>query len=184
MDKTQICIDSYALTKNLKVTEKETGIPWQTVYWHLKKAGVSVVGDKSRYGSDSDRLAALAEDEFIKLVPFSVNNNLIRFQSHIDFSVGKVGVDVKASRLHKSNKASDKTRWSFSVKKQELSADFMVLFGYEDDQYTLFLIPNEMVRHYQTISISPHKKGKWHDYEISKDGLTEFFMQVMETEAA
>ena len=51
------CIESYSRLKNLKLVGLEVGIPWQTVYVYLKQAGISVTGDKSRYGSATDRVA-------------------------------------------------------------------------------------------------------------------------------
>ena len=39
-----VSIESYSRLKNLKLVELETGIKWQTVYTHLKKAGVAVTG--------------------------------------------------------------------------------------------------------------------------------------------
>ena len=73
MDKRDACIESYSRLKNLKLVGLELGIPWQTVYVHLRAAGVPVTGDKKRYGSDTDRLAAKAEALFAELVPAAGN---------------------------------------------------------------------------------------------------------------
>jgi hypothetical protein len=48
---------------------------WQTLYYHLQKAGHPVTGDKERYGSVTDKLAKHAEDLFTRLVPAAVDNN-------------------------------------------------------------------------------------------------------------
>ena len=53
------CIESYSRLKNLKLVGLEVGIPWQTVYVYLKQAGIAVTGDKSRYGSVTDRATEL-----------------------------------------------------------------------------------------------------------------------------
>lgn len=49
--------DAYEKHKNLKLAAEELGIKWQYLYVILRKEGVAVCGDKSRYGSDKDRLA-------------------------------------------------------------------------------------------------------------------------------
>ena len=50
-------IEAYGRHKNLKIAAAEVGIPWQKLYLILRNAGVPVVGDKLRYGSDRDKLA-------------------------------------------------------------------------------------------------------------------------------
>lgn len=116
MNKTEMCVAAYEKHKHLKLAGEEIGVPWQTVYVHLRLAGVPVVGDKSRYGSDSDRLAALSETEFAKLVPAARNQNDAIFQPKLDFFVHGYGVDVKASR-HKRQSSKAKTlRWAFSLR--------------------------------------------------------------------
>ena len=155
MDKRQACIESYSRLKNLKLVGLELGIPWQTVYVHLRAAGVPVTGDKSRYGSDTDRLAAKAEAIFSTLVPSALNQNEHQFQAKVDFMVGAYSVDVKCSRLLRG-------RWSFSLKKQELIADFFVCFAFNDDgTYRVLAIPGEVCRYLQTISLSAMTKTKW-----------------------
>ena len=100
----QAIVESYSRLKNLKLVGKEVGMPFQSVYLVLRKAGVSVTGDKSRYGSETDRLAAGAEREFMSLVPDAKNMNEVQFQSKIDFDVHGVTVDVKSSRLHQGTR--------------------------------------------------------------------------------
>ena len=51
----------YEKHKNLKLAANELGVKWQTLYVQLRNRGVPITGDKSRYGSDKDRLAARAE---------------------------------------------------------------------------------------------------------------------------
>jgi len=165
----------YEKHQNLKLAADELGVKWQTLYVQLKKQGVPITGDKSRYGSDKDRLAAMAELEFKRLVPFAINQNEVKFQSKLDFIVGNHGVDIKASKLNQGSKNFAALRWSFSVKKQEFCADFVVCFAMLEAGYRIFLIPGEMVRHYQTISISEKGKSKWLQFEISSSDLYEFF---------
>lgn len=174
-EKSELCVESYSRLKNLKLVEQETLIPWQTVYWHLKKANIAVNGDKSLYGSVKDRFAHVGEEFFSKLVPNAINQNLTSFQPKIDFMVGKYGVDIKSAKL--CNKYN---RWSFSLKKQKKEADFFVLFGFDSNGKELqvcFLIPNEMLRDsLQTLSI-PFKfeVSKWRDFLINEKDLKEFF---------
>lgn len=172
------CVESYRQHKHLKTVGKELGIPWQTVYVHLRKVGEPVTGDKSRYGSDKDRLAARAENLFQSLVPTSKNMNREEFQSKVDFitELG-YGVDVKSSRHSKKNQ-----RWAYSIKKQEAIADFFVCFGYESNGTTLnhaLLIPGEICRNYQSMSVGSLTKGKWWDYQIDPSEIGDFFEKLV-----
>ena len=143
----QKCIESYARLKNLKLVGEEVGIRWQSVYVHLKKAGVKVTGDKARYGSVTDRLASAAERRFSESVPFAKDCNQEQYQAAIDFDVLGWSIDVKASRL-RSHK-SDAPRWSFCVNKQKDAADFFVFYSYESEGDVnvrhVFLMPREIV---------------------------------------
>lgn len=179
MEKDAAIIDAYARLKNLKRASEELGIPWQTVYVRLRENGVAVVGDKARYGSDKDRFAAKAEAEFQKLVPHATNENKLKFQAKTDFSVGGHTVDVKASTLHRQTRDKPARRWAFGVKKQEFCADFVVMFAFLDDgTYRLLLVPGEMIRHYQSLSIGERWTGKWSEFEISPSDLSSFFAQI------
>ena len=174
------CAESYQRLKNLKLVGDELGMQWQSVYVHLRKAGIPVTGDKSRYGSDKDRLAARAEQEFQRLVPAAESQNVKQYQSKIDFKVGPLGVDVKSSNANPGLANGKYLRWSFSMKKQEMRADFIVCFGYhDDDTYELFLLPGEMIRKYATISIQVVGKSKWRDCQILPDDLLPFFYALM-----
>lgn len=103
MNVQQQCIQAYRKHQNLKIAAEQVGIPWQTVYVHLRKAGEPVTGDKCRYGSETDRLAARAEREFTRRVPFAEDQNKVKFQSKVDFLVGGYSVDVKAARLRQTS---------------------------------------------------------------------------------
>lgn len=178
MEKRQACVEAYSRHRNLKLAGEELGIPWQTVYVHLRAAGVAVTGDKTRYGSDTDRLAAKAESLFSELVPEAEDQNTKQFQAKVDFLVGQYKVDVKASRLRHG-------RWAFSLKKQERIADFFVCFAFnDDDTYALLVIPGEVCRHMQTISLSQTTSTKWWDYRMEPSHLREFFRQCRAADQA
>lgn len=178
MDIKQQCKESYERLENLKLVGDEVGIPWQTVYVHLKSLGVPVKGNKSRYGSEADRFAAKAEKHFAELIPHAVDMNKKEFQAKYDFKVSGMKVDVKSSRLHKQSKHSEALRWSFSTKVQECFADFIVGIAYKDGEPAhYFLFPCDVVRFLQSISVS-QRGGKWWDFEINKDELLTFFKQV------
>ena len=184
-EKVSACIESYARLKNLKLVAAEIRVSWSTVYLWLREAGVAVSGDKARYGSDKDRLAASAEAEFQRLVPFAENQNDGKFQSKVDFKVHSLSVDVKAAHLVQGMKRSPNSwRWAFSVKKQELSADFIACFAYTDSAYRLLLIPGELVRNYQTIALSQNVASKWWDYEVQPNDLSSFFNSLKASKAA
>lgn len=173
-----LCIESYSRLKHLKLVGEEVGIPWQTVYVHLKKAGVKVTGDKARYGSATDRFAVKAEQEFKRLIPFAIDNNEAEFQSTIDFCVNGQSVDVKASRLKSDGRLY---RWSFCINKQRDIADFFVLYAYDnggENIINVFMIPGEIARAKTTISITSTLKSKWADYIISQPDMLEFFKEI------
>lgn len=180
MDVRQKCIEAYERHKHLGLAAQEVGIPWQTVYVHLRNADVSVTGDKARYGSDSDRLATRGEEYFKSFVPFAEDQNKKQFQPKFDFLVNGHKVDVKSSSQRKSNKAAKTLRWAFYSKKQESTADFFVLIGFtKDDPTHVWLIPGEISRKYTTISISQSASGgKWWDYAINPNHLADFFKAI------
>lgn len=120
----------------------------------------------------------MAEIEFMRIVPFAINNNQIKFQAKVDFDVGVFKVDVKASKLNQGSRNYPAKRWAFSIKKQEFCADFIVCFGIVDEGYTIFLIPGECVRKYQTVSIAPLGKSKWLDFKITPSELLDFFREL------
>lgn len=177
-DTVKQCVELYEKHKHLKIVGDIVGIPWQTVYVHLKKEGVAVTGDKSMYGGYTDRFAAKSEKDFLELVPFAEDMNRKKFQSKYDFDVLGFKVDLKASTLKASSKACKVKRYSFSVKKQEVDADFFVCFGYEGGKIQkAYLIPGELVRHMSSISIS-EQGGKWSSYEIDLKEIPNFFKQM------
>lgn len=172
-------INCYRKHKNLRLASSELNIPLPTLYWRLKKAGETITGDKSRYGSDKDKLASLAEDIFQKIVPYAENQNEKKFQNKFDFLVKDLKVEIKASSLKKGSCKSDLKRWAFSLKKQEYLADFFICFGFDDAmkvQLILF-VPFEIARYYSTITLSENG-GKWDQYSISEKELKEFFDNI------
>lgn len=173
----QKMIDAYDKHKHLKIAANELGIKWQLYYIKLKKLGVQVVGDKSKYGSDSDKLACKGEALFKSLVPFAKDQNETQFQAKVDFMVGGYSVDVKTSTVKQVGK-NGTGRFAFSLKKQELIADFFVCFGMTKYKTHCFLIPNEIASKYQTMSISTSGSSKWWDYEIDTDDLNGFFREL------
>jgi hypothetical protein len=184
MNITEKCIESYSRHKNLKLTGIDIGIPWQTVYTHLKKAGVAVTGDKGRYGSATDRIAILGEGFFKKAVPDAIDNNESEYQSTIDFTVNGYSVDVKTSRLHdkrpNSKGGKDPERWSFCINKQKDKADFFVLYALskENKPQHVFLVPNETATSRSIISIPMTLSSKWADFMIEESDLHPFFMNL------
>lgn len=166
------CIDAYRRLKNLKLAGAELGIPWQTVYVHLRAANEPVTGDKARYGSDTDRLAARAEAYFQSLVPDAEDMNRHRFQAKFDYSVFGHKVDVKSARFLRGG-------WAFSLKKQSRGADFFVCIGFDSDGVEILqhaVIPGELIRHYATIRLK--EDGKWWPYRLSQSDLVEFMRDL------
>jgi len=175
-------ISSYQKHKNLKISAAELGMSFQTLYYHLRKAGVSVTGDKERYGTDKDKFAAKCEKIFSSLVPDALDKNLEEFQSKIDFTVYGIRIDVKGATIQKPSKSPGGHRWMFSIKKQLITADFFVLFGFElsgdQDAKEVFLIPAELIASKQSISISCYGKSKWHAYSVNPEQLASMFREM------
>lgn len=177
------CIESYSRLKNLKLVGLEVSIPWQTVYVYLKQAGISVTGDKSRYGSATDRVAVIGEQRFRQAVPFATDNNGLKFQASIDFNINNSTIDVKTSKLqHKNNSKKSSERWAYCINKQKDIADMFVFYALNDEMETehVFLMPNELVTNNSTISIPKSGKSKWFDYKVNEHELADFFRQIVD----
>ncbi|AKJ41769.1 hypothetical protein [Pragia fontium] len=185
MSKTEVCIESYSRHRNLKLVESEIGIPWQTVYWHLKRADIKVTGDKARYGSASDRIAIIGEQRFHQAVPIAINNNNQEYQSTIDFSVGAISIDIKTARIKRNHSGKNNKpaspRWGFCINKQLDIADFFVFYALDDNDLThhIFLLPKEVVTTKTTISIPESMDSKWADYKIEESELLPFFKSML-----
>lgn len=179
--------EAYDKHKNLKIAAKELDMPWQTLYWYLKKLDHPVEGDKAKYGSLTDKMARYAEELFIKSVPHAVDHNKTTFQAKEDFTVNGYSVDVKSSckKDGGSNLNKKNFRWAFSTKVQEkVHTDFIVCYCFEEydnqDAYTVaktLLIPNEFFTNKQSISVSCIK-SKWYDFEVTEQELTAFFKEL------
>lgn len=168
---------TYQKHMNLKLAAEELGMKWQTLYVQLKKLGVAVVGDKARYGSDKDRLAVMAEQEFQRLVPEAENANSVCYQAKIDFTVGAIKVDVKASLPNQHDQRFPAKRWAFSFKKQSLLCDFICCFCMNEDKSLarVLLVPKEFCVGLQSVSVPCAGRSKWYDYEVQPSELREFF---------
>ena len=184
MNVTERCVESYRKHKRLFTVGEELGIKWQTVYYHLRKAGEPVTGDKTRYGSKRDIFAAKSEDLFKELVPFASSYNGRKFQAPYDFDVGGVKVEIKASSKRVDG-------WCFSLKKQSKIADLFVCFGYGPDRETVeacFVFPIELVRSMQTLRVSTdaigNPSGKWGEFQVAKSELAEFFGDIISLDQA
>jgi hypothetical protein len=176
----QRCAESYEKHKHLKIVGEDVGIPWQTVYVHLRQMGVPVTGDKMAYGSPTDKLACLGEQIFHQLVPVAIDKNKQKFQAKVDFQVSGWLVDVKTSKRKKINKKYNSKAWSFCIRKQNIEADFFVCLGLDEERTLekIFLIPAEMVRGKQSISIPISMRSKWAAFVLTEDELPEFFSQL------
>jgi len=181
MISTEQCIEAYKKHEQLFAAADELGMPWQTLYSRLRKAGFSVTGNKSKWGSEKDRFAAKGEACFRSIVPEAVDQNDEAFQAKVDFLVHGIKVDVKSAKAKKSNARFDGKRWAFSLKKQLEEAEFYVLFCYCDQGKHLqdcYLIPRDMIIGLQTISIPCTSKSKWRQFSVNPDCLSDFFREM------
>ena len=171
---------AYRKHMNLKLAADELGVAWQSLYVRLKKFGEPIIGDKLKYGSDRDRLGALAEKKFNDLVPFAINGNKTSFQSKYDFEVFGHKVDVKASKPHRLNAKYESLFWTFSFKKQTLICDFICCFCLNESSETenILLVPSEFFKGLQTVSVSRNGCSKWLDYSVKAEDLAVFFAEL------
>lgn len=171
---------TYRKHMNLKLAAAELGVAWQSLYARLKQLGEPITGDKMKYGSDRDRLAAMAEDKFQSLVPFAIDQNKLSWQSKYDFDVLGHLVDVKSSMLHQLNKKHAALSWSFSFKKQSITCDFICCFCLNEskDIEHVLLVPKEFFVGLQTISVSRTGSSKWLDYSVDQTELAAFFSSL------
>ena len=165
--------DAYAKHKNLKIAAEEIGIRWQTLYCRLIKQGVKVTGDKSRYGSNRDKLAFFAENHFSRIISYAKNMNEHEWQSKYDFLCGSLRVDVKCSMPRKLNHHSDRLSWAFSFKRQNFECELIVCFCFDENKNIekILAIPMEFFNGVQTISVPIKGESKWHDYAVSENEL-------------
>lgn len=179
-----LIIQDYEKHKNLKIVGANLGIPWQTVYWHLKKKSVPVTGDKEKYGSVSDKVGFIGEKLFSQTVPDVVNQNTLQFQSKYDFIYKDLNIDVKTSLLKTvGNKVEGRTseRWAFSFGKQP-NVDVLVCYcltGVKEDYHVehILLIPRDLLTIRYTISVTKGN-SKWLDFKVSEKDLTDFFERI------
>ena len=184
--KIELYKNTYDKYQNLKLAAKELGIAWQNLYVYLREVNHPVTGNKEKYGAPTDKLARYTEKKFKTLVPYAEDHNTEKFQAKMDFTVKGLKVDVKASTKkdgYKNNPRKNASfRWAFCVKVQEeCQADFLVCYcfeGFDADNYEgverILLIPQEFFNNMQSISVSC-RKSKWFDFEVTEDGLKDFF---------
>lgn len=179
--------EAYARHKNLKLAAGELGVSWQSLYATLRAAGVSVSGDKGRYGSDRDKFAARAERDFLRLVPAAIDRNAGTWQAQVDFLVGGLCVDVKASRpAARQSPKSSAMSWAFSLRRQAGKCDFFCCMCYSADEELrhVLLLPTEIVDGMQHLSIPCSGKSKWVDYEVQPHELAPFFAEMSAIKSA
>lgn len=183
MPSDQACIESYSKHEQLFAAADELGMPWQSLYYRLRKLGHPVAGNKSKWGSKTDRFAAKGEEKFLELVPTADNSNLKQYQSKIDFIVNGVKVDVKSARMKRSNGKYASLRWAFYLKKQLEHADFYVCLGFDEDGdelKTCYLIPRDMISAITTLSIPCSGASKWESFSVNPRDLSLFFSELSE----
>ena len=173
----QKCVMAYRKHKHLGLAGEEIGMPWQTVYWHLKKCGEPVTGDKKKHGSTKDRFAARAEEMFHRIVPEAIDQNDLKYQAKFDFLLHGIKIEIKASSLRSKPNGG----WCFSLKKQTHEADFFVCFGYDKEKEIshCFIFPSEIVSGMSSLRVGFHAHegavGKWSCYEVDINHLANFF---------
>jgi len=172
----------YSEHQRLHTVGNLLNLPWQTVYWWLKKEGVSVTGNKEKHGGLKDQIALIGERLFSEVTTKAVDQNKLHFQPKFDYLLGDLKLDVKTSFLRDQCSKTGKVnlRWAFNCRKQQ-EADYIICYCLSGELgnhsvENILLIPNEFIHNLQTISVSP-RKSKWLDFKVSKEELKEFFNQ-------
>lgn len=185
----QLYKEIYDKHLNLKLAANELNMKWQTLYWHLQRAGHPVIGNKEVYGSKTDKLARYTENLFKSTVADTIDMNDSKFQAKVDFTVKGYGVDIKSSTRKDAYKGdankSASFRWAFCCKVQEeQGVDFLVCYCFSGEDaedfgevVKILLIPKEFFHNMQSISVSC-TKSKWHDFEVSEQELSDFFKSL------
>ncbi len=177
-------IAAYKKHEQLFAAAKELDMPWQTMYWRLKRAGIEVNGNKARWGSARDKFGARGEMLFKELVPFAEDQNAGAFQSKVDFIVNGFSVDVKCAKRKRSSSRFQSKRWAFSLKKQIETADFYVCMAYDeagDQLQAVYLLPRDLIGAMHTVSIPCSGKSKWSNYRVDHQGLSSFFGEMSQS---
>jgi hypothetical protein len=174
----------YSEHQRLHTVGDMMNIPWQTVYWWLKKEGVSVTGNKEKHGGAKDQIAIIGEKLFAKISDKAVDQNKLMFQPRFDYLLDNLKLDVKTSFLRSQCSRGGKInlRWAFNCKKQQ-EADYLICYclsgGLENYVVeNILLIPNEFIQGLQTISVSP-RTSKWLDFGVSEGELKKFFTEFL-----
>jgi hypothetical protein len=103
----------------------------------------------------------------------NVFDNVIRMpigHPGYDFLCGKgFKIDVKSSKLYKSNRESRSPRWMFSIGRNA-EADYFICLGFNEDRKNItplkmWLIPAKEVNMLQTLSVRENDMVSWEQYE-------------------
>lgn len=141
-------LDAYAASGDMRAAAALAGMNMLTAFRLLKMSGAMLVSDRLKFGSDGQKMGALAEVEFQRLVPNARQMNTNQNQHPgFDFLVGSNRIDVKASSV------GSRGDWIFPLRRRPADgygADYYVLVAALIGQklgggYDLYIIPAEMV---------------------------------------
>ncbi|MEY4910097.1 MAG: hypothetical protein RL260_3815 [Pseudomonadota bacterium] len=177
--------DHYAASGDMRAAAAEAGISTLLGFKLLKMSGAMLVSDRLKFGSAGQKLGALAEVEFQRLVPNAKQMNTNERQHPgFDFLAGSNRVDVKASSIRKSG------GWIFTLNAMPArgyGADYYVLIAALAGQtlsagYDMYIIPAEMfsASPIGSVCIRQNKKvAHWAcEFLCSPDDAAAFFADV------
>jgi len=194
-DHEQNILELYKILGTAKSVADALDISILDVYVILKKYKLSIEERMQMAASSTSILGALGEDQFKKIVPFSVEvNAVINANPAFDFLVGEATVDVKASNLIQRKRGGEKPvgEWLWRLQRHfqsQYGADFYVLFGlYEKDtfdgEYDCYVIPSELLAGIKAVRIRNHLKASspWRDFLIKPEKMREFFQKIKDSQ--
>lgn len=181
---TATLVERYRDLKNTRLVAAELGMPPATAYWRLRRAGEPVTGDKARYGSETDKIAARGERWFQRVVPWAEDQNALGFQTKVDFLVAGLRVDVKTSRPRLTK--SGVITWAWSLRKQRDEADFFVCLALSNRTeqtgvHKALLVPGEIAATCGSLRVSHDRiamRGKWARAARTSAELQTFFREA------
>jgi len=156
----------YAETPSVVEIARRIGSTPGAVGYHLYKAGVTLTGDKLRYGCERDKQARKAELFVLSQLNGAVDHNAAQFQPKTDVTYRGFRIEVKSSVLqHRRGQLI----LSFMVEKQPHIVDLFVCVGYfnsnDDVPLTVYVIPGHLAPRW-CIKITLTGRSKYERFRI------------------
>jgi hypothetical protein len=156
----------YAETPSGVEIARRIGSTPGAVGYHLYKAGVTLTGDKLRYGCERDRQARKAELFVLSQLDGAIDHNAAQFQPKMDATYRGFRIEVKSSVLQHH---TGQLLLSFMVEKQPHLADLFVCVGYfrndDDVPLAVYVVPGHLAPRW-CIKITLTGRSKYERFRV------------------